>query len=197
MSRYTEGHGAVAELAWADLVKSRGFTVIPTSALVHNTRTATAPMGESAGDSFALPDALVVQVTPGGSKQYWTEVKSKKRPGWLEYARRWEHGIDLLAYEHCLGAQAQTGIPVAIVIHECASPTDVRDPDSLAPSNLFLVVPLDTVRQKGRHEANWPKRGGVDSRDGRGGWLWPRELMCNVLGPCSCPLGWFDAVRVA
>ena len=162
------GGAAVEEREWARILMSRGHTIVPMSAALGNTPLSTAPLAEESGAAHRLPDFLSFRHQ--GVCRLWTEVKTKTQPGFMRIFNRWEHGIDQDKWQDYNEVRRKSGIPMFLVVHELNSPRLKTKEDSLVEADTWLYADIETLRDKGRCEPNWP-------RPRQKGWLWPRSCM--------------------
>ena len=178
-------YGEAIERAYAQEVTKRGGVVMPLCAAIGNTSATKAPMAYTGSRRRIAPDFLIVR--HGGA--IWVEVKAKSQPSYYFRGRRWEHGLDWHLVKHYCAVQHESGSPVWIVVHEDHSPASADaapkwDERHLAPypccepSGLWLYARLDAVLASGERRKAWPD--GSGGKYGRGGLLWPRDIMSQV-----------------
>lgn len=106
----------------------------------------------------------------------------KTRPGWMEKRGQWQHGIELPDYEEACAVENR-GTPVRVEIVEKLSPEDPQRKSECVPPGSRLWILLADIRLRGTTMSNWPDGQGGPS--GRGGRLWPRNIMHNVTAPAA------------
>lgn len=161
----------------ADMTR-RGYCVVPVYGMESVSAETKSPLLFATKEQLITPDLLCIHPTRG---DFWCEANGKGRPAWFRKYSRWQHGIDYALFQAYSRVQKLTGKRVNIAVQEIASPKDPDQMSELAPgSNQWLFIWLDEMAAVGEHMPEWP--GGMRQpwrrgREGKGGWLWPRNAM--------------------
>ena len=184
MKRFQESdewqRGDTAQRQWAEVLRDRGNSVLPTYAFNDVTPETKAPVMLVPDGLRITPDVLSFRMRYGAA---WHEVKAKSVPSWFRRYTRWEHGCDYSALIEYQRVQEETSIPVYIVVHETASPVDPDADSPLLPTGKWLCMPISQAISLGEHRADWPggaAQPGRRGRNGEGGLLWPRNAMKEI-----------------
>lgn len=170
--------GDTAQQRWAEKMRERGLCVLPTYAFEDVDKATKAPVMLVPGGIRVTPDLLLL----GGripEPVLWHEVKSKSAPTWFRNLGRWEHGFDYDLVQEYDSVQVESGCPVWIIVQELSAPIDGATESELVACDLWLCARLATCIEHGQHRVDWPG-GRFDPRRGRrgkGGLLWPRNIM--------------------
>lgn len=137
-------------------------------------------------------------------RSFAVEVKTKTAPGWRYGKRQYQHGFDYALISEYGGHGAISTFLVVVIENTTPKPWQrghgaVRGArwgpwvapgpkhsgalvlgENLIPGPVCLVAQLDALLQVGEHEKDWPRHGGTGSRNGAGGFLWPRKAMTQV-----------------